>query len=429
MRLGISVLALGVVQTVLGHSWIAQMRTIDKQGQYVGEYGYPRNFVATTDPGYNGELSMVFLSPPLPQQPPFINAENPLCHSNQTKAVQSSDKYPRLQASPGSWMALRYAENGHTSNPSPLNGHTPGTLDLGRRENGGTVFVFGTTEPIEDEKIANVIQWTKDGKGGDKRGVLLAANDFDDGRCYQVNDSPITKERMAATKNYAAGQTDGPGNFELMCETNVRLPNDAVAGKPYTLYWVWQWGMDPFKGNPNGNPTFQNGKDEYYTTCMDVDVVDTIKLDTSAKFALAQQDSMDVAVKNFKSRKAIIKNPLKGEVSDDFKLDPSQSGTPSSKPTSTGVTPPQSTFSTIRAPYLNSTSTAPVQIPSLTQRPDDKPTELPSDIAMDIVTVTVTERVTVVAPAVTQIVTARSEHVARHNGAKFRGRFTTTRAY
>ncbi|KAF2791306.1 hypothetical protein K505DRAFT_67837 [Melanomma pulvis-pyrius CBS 109.77] len=407
--LATAVLALGIVPTVLGHSWITQMRTLDKNGKYVGEYGYPRNFIATSDPGYNGELSMVFLNPPLAQQPPFINFDNTLCHPNQTKPVQSSsNKYPRLQAHPGAWMSLRYAENGHVSNPSPLNGHVPGTLDLGRRPNGGTVFVFGTTEPKEDERIANVIQWTKDGKGGDKRGVLLASNDYDDGRCYQVNESPVTKERMAQTKNYAMGQLDGPGNFELLCETNVQMPKDAAVGKPYTLYWVWQWGMDP-----KANPTFPKGKDEYYTTCMDVDVVDTIKLDTNAKFALAQQDAMDKAVSNFKSRTALIQDPLKAEVGDLFKSDPSQSGAvPSLKPTKTAG-----------APFKNTTSTA-LQVPTLTKRPGDKPTVLPGDD--DVLTITVTERVTVTAPAVTSLITARPEHLSRHNGAKFRGRLFTT---
>ena len=73
---------------------------------------------------------MIYALPPLQQQPPFINASNLLCHPNQIQ----SDKYPRLQAKVGKWASHRYAENGHVSNPSALNGHIPGTLDAGRRE-------------------------------------------------------------------------------------------------------------------------------------------------------------------------------------------------------------------------------------------------------------------------------------------------------
>jgi len=401
--LAATLLAFALVPSVLGHSWIYQLRTLDEDGQYVGEYGYPRKFVAAGDPNFDG-FSNVHLSPPVEQQPPFINKTNPLCRDDQTKPLQN-DKYPRLQANPGVWMSLRYAENGHTSNPSDLDGHVPGTLDLGRRDLGGNVFIFGTTEPREDEKIANVIQWTKDGSGGDKRGVLLAANDFDDGRCFQVNDSPITKKRMAATKNYAMGQMDGPGTYELLCESNVQLPEDAPVGKPYTLYWVWQWAMDPVNKTSNPNPTFPNGKDEYYTTCMDVDVVDTIKLSTKAKFYMPQQDTMDRAVPDFKSRKATIADPLEAEVGNLWKSNPSQTGAiPSPEPINTGIAPPRSTLSTIA-------------------RPGDQPTKAPGD--NDVVTIIETVRVTVTATAETQRVTARPEQFTRPNGAKFRGRFTT----
>ncbi|KAF2469164.1 uncharacterized protein BDR25DRAFT_51495 [Lindgomyces ingoldianus] len=390
------VVVLAACPVVNGHTWVEQLRNINDQGKYVGEYGYPRGFVSKTDPGFTGD-SNNFLNPPLQQQPPFINATNLLCHPSQ-RAQKQNDKYPRLQAVPGGFMALRYMENGHVTAPSP---------QVGKPEKGGTIFVYGTTQPSENEKIATVLQWTKDGSGGDKRGVLLGANDFDDGRCYETNDTPISKQRKTSDPNFALGQvSDGPGNYPLFCETNVALPKDTATGKTYTLYWVWQWPTSPGKVD-----VLPNGKDEYYTTCMDVDVVDTIKQDAAnAKFALGpQQDAMSVAVKDFASRTAIMTDPIKGELGDVF----------NSKPTVSGGNPAasQPALQTSIAVPSNGTS---INIPTLTQRPGAQPTQQPDGI----VTVTVTQRITVTAPTAVETKVARAAHVRRHTGGvKFRGRF------
>ncbi|KAF2010612.1 hypothetical protein BU24DRAFT_322789, partial [Aaosphaeria arxii CBS 175.79] len=325
--------ALVALPAALGHSWIEQVRAVNSDGQYVGEYGYPRGFVSKNAPGYDGEKDMVYLLPPLETQPPFINSSHLLCHPNQREQTQN-DQFPRVKGTAGGYLALRYAENGHVSNPSPLNGHTPGTVEFQRRENGGSIFVYGTTDPKPDETIANVLQWTTDGRGGDRGGVLLTVNDFDDGRCYEIN--PVTEhgERMKAFPNYAQGQAPQgsanarPGDFPLMCETNVELPKDAPNGKPYTLYWVWQWPFDP---NPKSQ-FFPNGKDEYYTTCLDVDIVETVKEESKLQFALAPQDAMENAVRDFKNRKALIMNAMEGEVGPVF----------SGKPTPTAGVPPAS---------------------------------------------------------------------------------------
>ena len=47
---------------------------------------------------------------------------------------------------------------------------------------------------------------------------------------------------------------------------DVALPTDAPQGKPYTLYWVWNWPTAP------GTPGVPNGKEEIYTSCMDIDI-------------------------------------------------------------------------------------------------------------------------------------------------------------
>lgn len=366
--------ALAVAPLAMGHTWIEQLRNVDSKGKYVGEYGYPRGMVSKTDQGYNGD-SMNWLLPVQPKV--FIDATSPLCHTSQKKQVQSSDKYPRLKAVPGGFLAMRYMENGHVTDVDPATG-------LGKPEKGGTVFVYGTTEPKDDEKLTDVLHWTQDGSGGDKRGILLATNDFDDGRCYEVNETPISKERRVSDPNFAMGQaTDGPGNYPLFCETNVKVPETAPKGKPYTFYWVWQWNTAP-----GVDPGLPDGKDQYYTTCIDVDVTsaDTaLTTEAESKYALGpQQDAMAVAVSDFASRTALMTNVLQGEVGPIF------TGSPSA--TATGGAPAASgnSSSTPTAPALTQITNIPV--PTMTTRPSPKPSSGSGDAVTvtDVVTVTVT---------------------------------------
>lgn len=362
--------ALAAAPVALGHTWIEQLRNVNEQGDYVGQYGYPRGMVSKTDPGFNGFSMNIEL--PAYVGALFINDTTPLCHPSQRKQQQSQAKYPRLQATPGGFVAMRYAENGHVTKPNN---------QKGKPEKGGTVFVYGTTEPKEDEKLVNVLQWTQDGKGGNGKGVLLAMNNFDDGRCYEVNETPESKDRRKSDPNFALGQAgDGPGNYPLMCETNAQLPKDVTKGKPYTLYWVWQWNTAP-----GIDPGLPKGKDEYYTTCIDVDVASAdvaMAQDASNKFDLGpQQDAMSVAVGDFASRTAIMTNALEGEVGPYFSAKPTPSpdapgSVPSQKPNSSG-------------------SPGQPGIPTLTRRPGGKPTAAPS--GGQVVTVTDTVFVTVIA--------------------------------
>ncbi|KAF2737698.1 hypothetical protein EJ04DRAFT_510131 [Polyplosphaeria fusca] len=398
MRFAVPLLAaLGGLPVAMGHTWIEQMRNIDADGNFFGEYGYPRGYKAKTDPGYDGN-SMNYLLPPLEQQPPFINSTNLLCHPNQRKQEQS-DKYPRLKTQAGGHVALRYMENGHISLPEQ---------QVGKPEKAGTVYVFGTTDPKDDEKIADVLKWTADGQGGNKRGVLVGAQNYDDGRCYEQNNSPIHNERAAKFPNWMMGQVPdgdkGPGNAALFCETNIEIPKDAQTGKPYTLYWVWQWPTKP------QTSVYTDGKDEYYTTCMDVDIVDTLKQDRTfkAKFPLVQQDAMSVAVSNFASRTALVDDPIKGELGNVFHGQQTQSGVQTTLQTSL-ATPPAATTG--------------IEIPTLTDRPGASSAPSANPGGNNAVTIIVTERITVTAPAATAIVTASKQHVARH-GARFRGMFT-----
>ncbi|KAF1930562.1 uncharacterized protein M421DRAFT_418864 [Didymella exigua CBS 183.55] len=368
--------ALAVAPLAMGHTWIEQLRNVDAKGNYVGEYGYPRGMISKTDEGYTGD-SMNWLLPVQPKV--FIDNTSPLCHTSQTKQEQSSDKYPRLQAVAGGFIAMRYMENGHVTMVDPATG-------LGKPEKGGTVFVYGTTTPKEDEKLVDVLKWTQDGSGGDARGALLAANDFDDGRCYEVNNTPTSQERRVSDPNFAMGQVaDGePGNYPLFCETNVQVPKNVTQGKAYTVYWVWQWNTAP-----NVDPGLPDGKDQYYTTCIDVDIgsADTaLAADAESKYALGpQQDAMSIAVADFASRTAIMTDPLQGEVGPIF-----GSATATGAPATSGA--PANSSSALSVPVASPTAPALTQvtnIPTMTSRPSAAPA--PTSSAGDDNAVTVTD--------------------------------------
>ena len=372
----------------LAHSWIEQMVNIDSNGKYFGEYGYPRAFADKGIPGFN-QQSDVYMLPPLARQPPYINNTDLLCHPSQRNQTQSAN-FPRLQAAPGGMFAMKYAENGHVTQPAQL---------PGKPKAGGTNFVFGTTQPKDDEKLTDVMQWTQDGSGGDKRGVLLSAENFDDGRCYQISGFPISVQRQKEFADPIHGQVGS--QHEQLCETDVQLPSDAAAGKPYTLYWVWQW---PTEGGVD--PNIPKGKDEYYITCMDVDVVASVKSVTPSK-TLAQQDPQTAAVTNFKSRTAFTTNPISGELGTVFG----------------SATGNNSAATTIATSVTSNTPTITNSVPTGSNSRLLEPT-----------TVTITEMVTVTAPLTIATVAPRdvpstedsnarmSAHLSKYGSAKFRGR-------
>ncbi|KAI4615239.1 hypothetical protein J4E83_006966 [Alternaria metachromatica] len=466
--------ALVAFPVAMGHSWIEQMRNINDKGEYVGQYGYPRGYVAKTDKGYNGDTSMNNLVPPLTEGA-FISKKTLLCHPSQRKPVQSQEKYPRLQAPPGGFVALRYMENGHVTEPANP-AHIPGKPPV---EAGGTIWVYGTTEPKEDEKISTVMEWTKDGSGGDKRGKLLAVNNYNDGRCYEINNTPTYKERSKEFPAYAFGQAvEGqPGNFAQFCESNVQIPESAELGKPYTLYWTWQWNTRPGGVKEGGDDGLPKGKNEWYTTCMDVDVTSpdvALSADASPKFALVQQDAGTAAVSDFASRTAILTDLAKNEwdfpILTEISLPGSGSGSgsgsggeapfPTNSTSPAGPTAPITTSAVpvpsaappapssslqisaivpsataqLPSPSNSAASSATMEIPTLSGRPGAAPT--PPAGNDGVVTVTDTVIVTVTAPAPTApvatppappavappAITPRAVHSIYHrNGAKFRG--------
>ena len=237
---------------VNAHSWVEQMNVIGSDGKFTGAPGYARGNVLR-GPGFNDD-KMVHLLPPDGRTQITIQPSDPMCMPQQQTQTQS-DGSPRLKAAPGAFVALRYQENGHVTLPQN---------QKGKPDNRGTVYIYGTTQPKSDEKFLDIHkQWNAEGTGGDKRGVLLSTQPFDDGQCYQVNGGQISTQRQAQFPH----QADQLMGTNLWCQNDIAIPKTAPSGKPYTLYWVWDWPTAP-----NVDPGLPKGKEEIYTTCMDVDV-------------------------------------------------------------------------------------------------------------------------------------------------------------
>ncbi|KAJ5103850.1 hypothetical protein N7532_004379 [Penicillium argentinense] len=239
------------------HSWVEQLTVIAPNGTFVGIPGYARGNYLRTTAGFS-DTSMTYLLPPSTRaNTTLLLPSDKLCKDTQQDQTQS-DGSPRLQASAGAAIALRYQENGHVTLPQ----NQPG-----KPKNRGTVYVYGTTQPKVGEKLLDVHgAWTADGTGGDGRGVLLSTQNFDDGRCYQINSGEISETRQQKYPHQASQLTGA----DLWCQQDIQLPTTIPSGKLYTLYWVWDWPTAP-----GADPTYPQGKTEIYTTCMDVDVQNT----------------------------------------------------------------------------------------------------------------------------------------------------------
>lgn len=162
--------------------------------------------------------------------------------TQKTRQQQTPDK-PRLSAAPGSLVQGNYTENGHISLPN-----SP-------QQKPGTIYWYGTKTPKDNELFEDVLAWTEDGTGGDKRGKLLAKpSSFDDGVCIEANGSQISKARIAAGGG-------GP------CKSVFTVPEDLKNGDVYTVYWFWDFS-DHF-----GVKTDPNAPQEWYTSCMDLNIV------------------------------------------------------------------------------------------------------------------------------------------------------------
>lgn len=376
------------------HTWVEQLTLISSNGTFVGAPGYARGNVLRTAPNF-GDPLMVNLLPPdgRPATQGILNTDF-MCKDSQRKAVQT-DGSPRLQAAAGSLIALRYQENGHVTLPKNQPGKPP---------NRGSVFIYGTTEPSEkDTLLAIHKQWNAAGTGGDKRGKLLATQPFDDGQCYQINGGDISVQRKTEFPHDTRTLT----GQDIWCQNDIAIPSDAPVGKPYTLYWVWDWptapGVDP--GLPKGKP-------EIYTTCMDIDITSQAE----------QSSGGDSKQKNF-NFKAVADGSIDNMAIPKYMQELTDGSQPSlpaavplseSKPpqTSQAVSQPQSPVES-KAPKTSQAATSQAKplspnLPTESKAPQ-LPTVKPSLGPLAPVTVTVTEKPVEKAVTVTVLASSSAE--------------------
>lgn len=287
--------------SVRAHTWVEEFQAINENGTYFGDRGFSRGYMARTDPGFNGD-SNLWMLPSLDARMPDgtvrsrINGSDLMCHPSQRS--QNYTTYPMLKATPGSYIAAKYLENGHVTLP---------WNNIGKPTNGGTVLIYGTTQPdMEGEKVVNVLKWTKDMTGGDKRGFLMGQMDYDDGECHQINSCVISNKRQIWYPNGVPGQSGT--SIERWCESDIKIPENVAPGK-LTVYWIWDWGT-----NPGEDCLAPEGRDQYYTNCADWEIIagggdaasgNAKNAAAPAAPTLAQQDPNTRAVKNFASRTAV----------------------------------------------------------------------------------------------------------------------------
>jgi hypothetical protein len=283
---------------VSAHTWIEQTQVIGPNGSYVGDHGYARGFVDRADPRFDGYANKWQIPDPrVDVGLTRMNESMLVCHPSQRTANYSS-RYPKLQVVPGDFVAMKYLENGHVTRPWDPDGKPP---------LGGTIWVYATYKAKEDEKLADILQWDANGTAGNGDGWLMATQDFDDGRCHQINTSHESTRRQSDFPNHPPGQPDT--KTEQWCETDIMVHDEIQVNSTITIYWVWGWET------ALGTKDIVCGKDEYYTTCLDFDVVDENvrnSLDRGLKTArtLSQQDPQPEAVPAYKSRDAIRKRPI-----------------------------------------------------------------------------------------------------------------------
>ncbi|PQE03330.1 hypothetical protein CJF30_00005542 [Rutstroemia sp. NJR-2017a BBW] len=202
--------------------------------------------------------------------PKELNSTTPICAATQQpNAPAPFPGYPQLTASPGDFVAIRYAENGHVTEPKQAATPTS-TKGFGS----GLVYVYGTENPQADDKYTAIHKvWNKDGTGGDKRGKLLAVQYFDDMECYlDGNENASGDNRLIIqgmtlaqmrAQAYPHNETAISGK-SLLCQTDFQIPADATVNSNYTIYWVWDWPTLDLQGNVVTNQT--------YTVCADIDI-------------------------------------------------------------------------------------------------------------------------------------------------------------
>ncbi|KAI1489440.1 hypothetical protein F5X96DRAFT_683965 [Biscogniauxia mediterranea] len=242
-----------ILPLTMAHSWVERLRRLSLNGTMIGDVGYMRGAMSRLDASFSDLGQQYLLPPPGREASLGVLPSDRICRDTQQTVGQFDARYPPLKARPGDFIALQYQENGHVT----LVENTP------HKPRNSTVFIYGTSSPSKDDRLLSIHRvWNASGTGGDKRGVLLAARSFDDGKCYQINDGPVS---LARQKTYPK-VPKVPQGADLWCQNDLRLPLNIRDDYYYTLYWVWEWPTIPTN-------TVPRGRMEVYTSCMDVQIL------------------------------------------------------------------------------------------------------------------------------------------------------------
>ncbi|KAL7901971.1 hypothetical protein HDV63DRAFT_395143 [Trichoderma sp. SZMC 28014] len=337
-RVGLKVaLVLALAAAANAHSWVEYAYKVAPNGTMIGAEGYARGWIArnSTDPLWQDKIPQLLL--PVTGQSAYTGDEI----LNKYKK-EENPQFPMLEAAPGDHITLIHLENGHTTLPQnqpkkPLNR--------------GTIFLYGTSQPNENERLFDVhLVWNRDGTGGDKRGVLLGTRSYDDGNCYQPNNGQLSIERAARLAPEGANH-----NIELGCQSTIQLPSDLKAGSIYTIYWYWDWpdldashinfqattnGLYPWAGtfmrgekDPHGFTMAAISKNESYASTIDIKITGG---SSSAQHANINSDF----VQNQNIYSAAIKDQMVGNFQVDIDANGGGKGGPGATPvTSTSAAP------------------------------------------------------------------------------------------
>ncbi|KAM0166024.1 hypothetical protein ACHAQE_001884 [Botrytis cinerea] len=265
--ISISIAALVLLfQITAAHTWADELRVISRNGTFTTPKGYPRAYTPRVG-GYNPDDNLWKLLNTVPDSTTICNPKQvpgakPLLSSQQV-----------LSAAPGDFVAVRYQENGHVTEPTQAD-----TPEQGKGFGSGIVYVYGTADSKATDTFNSIHKvWNKDGTGGDKRGKLLATQYFDDMACFLAGntngnlfvDAPANTVTiaMARAEAYKFAPTSEMG-VNLWCQTDFQIPAEAQANKDYSIYWVWDW---PTMDKKTGKTTVS----EIYTSCADIAITGT----------------------------------------------------------------------------------------------------------------------------------------------------------
>ena len=177
-----------------------------------------------------------------------------ICMSTQQTHNQTENNLA-LRASVEAHVALRYQKNDHIT---LTQNNSSEKLSL------GTISIYETTVSRPQNSMLKIHDvWNSIDRGEDRRGRLLFTQNFDDGRCYQINDNFLFKKRQ---QKYSHA-SDSLQEQNLWCKIIVILSLDLVPDNLYTLYWIWDWSTVA------GTSSLSFEQIQLYTTCLDVMIV------------------------------------------------------------------------------------------------------------------------------------------------------------